>query len=72
MLTNCKNCGAPLKLNKCEYCGTEYIDDYQRTLAQIRLEELQQQQKDLAFKIAQDKINTEILKYVCMPTGSFK
>lgn len=24
MLTNCKNCGAPLKDMKCEYCGTEY------------------------------------------------
>ena len=22
--TNCKNCGAPLKLDKCEYCGTYY------------------------------------------------
>lgn len=23
-MTNCKNCGAPLHGNKCEYCGTEY------------------------------------------------
>lgn len=23
-MTNCKNCGAPLKDNKCEYCGTVY------------------------------------------------
>ena len=22
--TNCKNCGAPLKDGKCEYCGSEY------------------------------------------------
>lgn len=22
--TNCKNCGAPLKTNRCEYCGTVY------------------------------------------------
>lgn len=22
--TNCKNCGAPLHENMCEYCGTEY------------------------------------------------
>ena len=22
--TNCKNCGAPLTGDKCEYCGTEY------------------------------------------------
>ena len=21
---NCKNCGAPLKTNECEYCGTRY------------------------------------------------
>jgi predicted RNA-binding protein with PUA domain len=25
-MTNCKNCGAPLHGNKCEYCGTEYSD----------------------------------------------
>lgn len=23
-VTNCKNCGAPLHGNRCEYCGTEY------------------------------------------------
>ena len=23
-ITNCKNCGAPLHGNRCEYCGTEY------------------------------------------------
>ena len=21
---SCKNCGAPMRSNKCEYCGTEY------------------------------------------------
>lgn len=25
-MTNCVNCGAPLKGLKCEYCGTEYLD----------------------------------------------
>jgi hypothetical protein len=27
--TNCPNCGAPLKMGKCEYCGTEinHIDE---------------------------------------------
>ena len=24
MLTNCVNCGAPLRGNRCDYCGTEY------------------------------------------------
>lgn len=24
MITNCKNCGAPLIDQKCEYCGTDY------------------------------------------------
>lgn len=24
MLTNCKNCGAPLNDGKCRYCGCEY------------------------------------------------
>lgn len=22
--SNCKNCGAPLKTDECEYCGTQY------------------------------------------------
>ena len=25
--TNCKNCGAPLRNYRCEYCGTEYRED---------------------------------------------
>lgn len=25
--TNCRNCGAPVKGNRCEYCGTEYGDE---------------------------------------------
>lgn len=24
MLTNCKNCGAPIHYGVCEYCGTDY------------------------------------------------
>ena len=24
-LTNCKNCGAPLKCTACEYCDTRYL-----------------------------------------------
>lgn len=28
MITNCKNCGAPLKSHKCEYCGTNYTINY--------------------------------------------
>lgn len=71
MLTNCKNCGAPLKSNKCKYCGTEYIDEYQRALAQMQLEELQRQQRNLEFQMAQDIINAEILKCCCMPSGGF-
>lgn len=23
-ITNCRNCGAPVKGNECEYCGTRY------------------------------------------------
>lgn len=26
-MTTCINCGAPLKGNKCQYCGTEYNND---------------------------------------------
>ena len=25
--SNCRNCGAPIKGNRCEYCGTEYPDE---------------------------------------------
>lgn len=24
---NCRNCGAPVRLNYCEYCGTQYPND---------------------------------------------
>lgn len=27
-MTNCINCGAPLHGNKCEYCGTEYGNNF--------------------------------------------
>lgn len=26
---NCRNCGAPVRLNYCEYCGTPYPQDMQ-------------------------------------------
>lgn len=29
MLTNCKNCGAPLHRGYCEYCGTDYREPNQ-------------------------------------------
>lgn len=36
-ITNCKNCGAPLKDYKCEYCGSEYeyiqeINDFKQVI----------------------------------------
>ena len=36
-LTNCKNCGAPLKNYKCDYCGSEYeyvheISDFEQVI----------------------------------------
>lgn len=27
-MTNCKNCGAPLKGSVCEYCGTFYMENH--------------------------------------------
>lgn len=42
MMSNCKNCGAPIHNGKCEYCGTEYpelvriltvSDEQEKTLA---------------------------------------
>ena len=26
---NCRNCGAPVRLSYCEYCGTQYPPDFQ-------------------------------------------
>ena len=28
MLTNCKNCGAPIHYGVCEYCGTDYREPH--------------------------------------------
>lgn len=25
--TNCPNCGAPIKGGRCEYCGTEFVQE---------------------------------------------
>lgn len=40
MLTNCKNCGAPLKLEgciaRCEYCGSEFTDLSDVLMAETR------------------------------------
>ena len=33
-LTNCKNCGAPLKNYKCNYCGSEY--EYVQEISDIK------------------------------------
>lgn len=30
VLTNCKNCGAPLRDMQCDYCGTDYRDPWER------------------------------------------
>ena len=40
MLTNCKNCGAPLILGdgvaRCEYCGSEFTDELNVMLTEKR------------------------------------
>ena len=41
----CKNCGAPLNGNKCEYCGTQYVDNSKE------LAELEAKQKDLEAEL---------------------
>ena len=33
---NCPNCGAPLHSNKCEYCGSEFVEE--QTRKEIELE----------------------------------
>ena len=30
VLTNCKNCGAPLRDMRCDYCSTDYRQPYER------------------------------------------
>lgn len=43
----CEKCGAPLRSNKCEYCGTEYesTNDMREIQRQINLLNLQLNQK---------------------------
>ena len=33
---NCPNCGAPLHSNKCEYCGSEFVEE--QTIKEIENE----------------------------------
>ena len=33
---NCPNCGAPLHFNKCEYCGSEFVEE--QTIKEIENE----------------------------------
>ena len=44
----CQKCGAPLKDNKCEYCGTEYVDDA-KELAELEAE-LKKSEAELNMK----------------------
>lgn len=36
-MTNCPNCGAPIKGSRCEYCGTQFHQDYDMRLPQINI-----------------------------------
>ena len=54
-MTNCPNCGAPIKLNnyKCEYCGTIYDNNNQQRL---------RYEGWINYEYEQLKYNTEKLK----------
>ena len=54
----CPNCGAPLQNNKCEYCGTIFID----TTFSYRIEELKQE--NLRLKLLQElaEFNSKIIQ----------
>lgn len=32
----CEKCGAPLRSNKCEYCGTEYVNVEKREVDNVK------------------------------------
>lgn len=40
---NCPNCGAPLHSNKCEYCGSEFVEEQTRKEIENEIELLKLQ-----------------------------
>lgn len=36
-MTNCPNCGAPIKSSVCEYCGTRFDPDWKTVFPQINI-----------------------------------
>lgn len=40
---NCPNCGAPLHGNKCEYCGSEFVEEQTRKEIENEIELLKLQ-----------------------------
>ena len=40
---NCPNCGAPLHSNKCEYCGSEFVEEQTRKETENEIELLKLQ-----------------------------
>ena len=50
------NCGAPLQNNKCEYCGTIFVDDA------VVYYTKQLKQKNINLQLAQELINSKIIQ----------
>lgn len=52
---NCPNCGAPLHSNKCEYCGSEFIEE------QVR-KEIENEIELLKLQLIQAENNNSIIE----------
>lgn len=59
-MTNCINCGAPLRGSKCEYCGTEH-DNGRRN---VELAELRRTVLETKLVMQMEEINANINRQI--------
>lgn len=57
-MSNCPNCGAPIKSHQCEYCGTVFADpDKHAKIEHLRSEIVALQEKCIVTQLYYEALN---------------